>query len=455
LSVSDSVIQGFSQWAIIDGVLKGGYGPSTFTNVYNEVGNCTNPLYPGSGPAKQAEAGLLAFGQSNTVRGGEGPSGSMPMFAAEGDQRAQYNYYLVVHDSEDGTSAPLWCGYALVDSSYPRGSITVACPRVTGTNTITYDLLRTIGRGNHRAYPSAGECHGGSTQDCGSVLVAQPQCQSIICSFTDDTSAKTTSYALKNYPTYFPKLNFWPGSIVLDTPSDTKNPLYAATQIYGDDTTIAGGNAIIALQSQISSGMFKNCGSPNVGVQLTCLEGNSFGANNPQVVGTLLQNGGTAGGGVNNIKGRLNFLNPPGYSGNTGEVITIFDCHPEKTLATAFYRPAADPCDNYLGIDHVSGIFSVGTAYGASTSQSWYINNPPDDKNWSARLTATKFALQVPAGTTAVKFKDLPLCGPATEGLHRAITDSQVNSWGEIITGLGMNHVEAYCDGTNWTVAAK
>ena len=453
LSVSDSVIQGFNEWAIADGVLKGGYGPSTLTNVYNEVGNCTNPLYPGSGPAKQGEAGLLAFGQSNTVRGGEGPGGSMPQFAASGNQRTQYNYYLLVRDSLLGTSLPLWCGYALVDSSDPQGTITVACPRVGGTNRVTYDLLRTTGKGNLRVYPSAAECRGGSTMACGAVVIDHAQCSTIICSFTDHANAKTISYAVNAYPTYFPKLNFWPGSIVLDITADTKSPLYAATQIYGDDTGIAGGNAMIALQSQMSSGMFKNCNSATVGVQLTCLEGNS--ANNPAVIGTLLQNGGTAGGGVNGIKGRLNFFNPPGYLGNTGEVITVFDCHPEKTLATASYRPQGDACDNYLGVDHVSGIFSVGVAYGASNSQSWYINKLPDDKNWSARLTANNFIFSVPLGTTAVKFTDLPTCDPTNEGLHRAVIDSTINTWGAVVSGSGSFHVEAYCNGTHWTVAAK
>jgi len=36
-----------------------------------------------------------------------------------------------------------------------------------------------------------------------------------------------------------------------------------------------------------------------------------------------------------------------------------------------------------------------------------------------------------------------------------AVTDSTTNTWGGTITGGGADHVLAYCDGTNWTVAAK
>jgi len=40
--------------------------------------------------------------------------------------------------------------------------------------------------------------------------------------------------------------------------------------------------------------------------------------------------------------------------------------------------------------------------------------------------------------------------------MQAAVTDSTTNTWGAAITtGGGSNHVLAYCDGTNWTVAAK
>jgi hypothetical protein len=48
-----------------------------------------------------------------------------------------------------------------------------------------------------------------------------------------------------------------------------------------------------------------------------------------------------------------------------------------------------------------------------------------------------------------------PACSSSTEGMQATITDSTTNTWGATITGSGSDHVLGYCDGTNWTVAAK
>jgi hypothetical protein len=57
-------------------------------------------------------------------------------------------------------------------------------------------------------------------------------------------------------------------------------------------------------------------------------------------------------------------------------------------------------------------------------------------------------ALRSIAGT----FANLPT---AAEGMVAAVTDSTTVVWGATITGGGSNHVLAYYNGTNWTVAAK
>ena len=44
LRISDSVIQGYAQYGVRAGVQRGGYGGFDLTNVYQEVGNCANPL---------------------------------------------------------------------------------------------------------------------------------------------------------------------------------------------------------------------------------------------------------------------------------------------------------------------------------------------------------------------------------------------------------------------------
>lgn len=55
--------------------------------------------------------------------------------------------------------------------------------------------------------------------------------------------------------------------------------------------------------------------------------------------------------------------------------------------------------------------------------------------------------------SVAVLFAGVP--SPAVEGMLVPVTDSSTNTWGATITGSGSNHVLAYYDGTNWTVAAK
>ena len=52
-------------------------------------------------------------------------------------------------------------------------------------------------------------------------------------------------------------------------------------------------------------------------------------------------------------------------------------------------------------------------------------------------------------------FSTLPSCVAGLEGARRAVTDSSTATWGATVTGSSTNHDLAYCDGTNWTVAAK
>jgi hypothetical protein len=57
-------------------------------------------------------------------------------------------------------------------------------------------------------------------------------------------------------------------------------------------------------------------------------------------------------------------------------------------------------------------------------------------------------------GTSSV-FSSLPACAAGIEGTLMPVSDSTTNVLGATITGTGANHVLAYCDGTNWTVASK
>lgn len=52
-------------------------------------------------------------------------------------------------------------------------------------------------------------------------------------------------------------------------------------------------------------------------------------------------------------------------------------------------------------------------------------------------------------------FASLTSCSSTIKGALANVTDSTTNTWGATITGSGGDQVLAYCDGSNWTVAAK
>ncbi len=74
--------------------------------------------------------------------------------------------------------------------------------------------------------------------------------------------------------------------------------------------------------------------------------------------------------------------------------------------------------------------------------------------NVSAKNSVNSFG---PAGlrTAPFTFTNLAACASGIEGTMVAVSDSTTATWGATITGSGTNHVLAYCDGTNWTVAGK
>jgi len=104
------------------------------------------------------------------------------------------------------------------------------------------------------------------------------------------------------------------------------------------------------------------------------------------------------------------------------------------------------------------------------------IYSPADGSIRLANAAATDFALLQFGGTTksfpalkrfgnavAVRaaddtistFATLTACSASGEGALASISDSATAVWGLVVTGGGSNHILAYCNGTDWTVAAK
>ena len=375
-----------------------------------------------------------------------------------------YSYFVVVKDCPSGGTCPPYASQTspmqvLNYNSTQNDSISVLFPRVAnGTDNVTYDLLRTttpVGVG--AAYPSSGNCTGGSRTACG-YIATLGQCAGLVCTYTDSGSSVTASYniAIGNY---LGDLNFWPGSIV---------SLNKSVVTDGEAANIVGvglsGNPI-----QVAS-KCTDYGTASPGGYTTCLTSLS----QVDVVdqsATIMTDGAPSGGGSTYFaKGRLNFSTTPFANLQPHEIITLIDSQPGLTQATWGYRPQANlpstntTSDTWIGTDVPMGAVSLNQgqlAFGAPYYVSSYINVIPNNMgsgqstNWLERLSSSAKVFKVPVQLTPGAFSSLPSCGSATEGMLAGVSDSTTVTWGATITGGGANHVLGYCDGSHWTVAAK
>lgn len=221
-----------------------------------------------------------------------------------------------------------------------------------------------------------------------------------------------------------------------------------------------------------------------------CSTGNSYAANAPwttESVGSLtpggFNNGGTWGAGLTgwvpiNFSGSTLcsslFLTLPGITNDSPFMVTAGTFNRHVALWGPNYGFQVQTCldlsnEGYTGIFPPDGsCTSASGNYTASYNTTWstldrlhnvscvdQLGNgtsvPPivfctDSSGRTSSLSTNGI------GSTPRTFATLPGC---VEGITMPVTDSTTSTWGATITGGGTNHVLAYCDGTNWTVAAK
>ena len=313
-----------------------------------------------------------------------------------------YSYFVVAKDCPSGNTCPPYPSQTspmqvLNYNSTQNDSIPVLFPRVAnGTDSITYDLLRTttpVGVG--AAYPSPGNCNGGSTAACG-YIATLGQCSGLVCAYTDSGAAVTQSYNIA-VGDYSGDLNFWPGSIV---------SLNKSVVTDGEAANIVGvglaGNPI-----QVA-GKCTDYGTASPGGYTACLASLSTQDVAYQSA-TILTDGAAVGGAGSNQyfpKGRLNFSTTPFATLQPHEIITLIDSQPGLTQATWGYRPQAGTgttADTWIGTDVVANgtqLTNGQLAFGAPVSISNYIDAVPNSTgynpstNWLTQLTAAGFALR-------------------------------------------------------------
>jgi hypothetical protein len=379
LRISDSVIQGYAQYGVRAGVRRGGYGGFELTNVYEEVGKCTNPA------GKVGQAGVIAQGSGVKIQGGESPVGAIPEFARTGNK--DYRYFVVAHHDRYGTSNPLYAGEA---QSNGTGNITVTTPDIPGAE--SFDLLRVTPTPGLREQAPFGS---GDFAVVKNVQRASA-CSKEVCTFTD------TQAALKPYKveavTYFPTLEFWPGNLVLGSSADSNNVL-AGAQAWMDR---APAN-VVAVQGTVAPALVAStCDSVSgwTPLWMSCSSAMAPTAFYEQGAVLLAVKPNRDGGLRTNLKGRMNFSS---LGTAPGHIITLSDSDFQKTISTANNRPANDAADAFIGYDQGDGNpGNIGISMGAPKSISNYIGNVGDGKHFLERLTANLKMFTVPVAIPSI-----------------------------------------------------
>jgi hypothetical protein len=376
LRVSDTVIQGYNQFGLRGGQARGGYGTIMMDNVYMEdTGACPNPV------GNIGTAGVIVEGSKLSFRGGEGPGGHVPQFAKTGNIRQ--DYFVVARNPKFGVSNPLYAGFAMTSSS---GSVTVTTADIPGATEL--DLLRITSGATRADAPS------GTGDFLVTTSARASACSNGMCTFSD-TLKPASSYTIP-LPTFFPKLEFWPGALVLSSGGDGANPLSAGTAeiqhmntySLSTETNLLGLNG----PAVTADDCFGTFGSP---IWLSCVTAALPPASLYRQNALVVASKPFSDGGLDkNLKGRINLSSS---GSGPSHFITLVDSNFAKTVAHSTNRPDNDPNDTYIGYDQANGNpNSVGLSFGAPISISNYIGGSGDGKTWKERLTSKEKDFAVP-----------------------------------------------------------
>lgn len=417
LRISDSVIQGYGQFAVRTGLSgpqgsNGGYGATVIDNLYTEVGGATNPF------GNIGIAGIIVNGGYLDMRGGEGPDGTKPLFANTGS--TDNWYYVLPHSTTYGYGNQLFVGHALTNGT---GNITVTFAEPIGATDFT--LLKV-------PLATAGYAAPTGTGNYAVVIGAldSANCTNGICTYVDTQAALQSITMPSLPPTFFPILPLGVGGIVLGGGASNFTTSAAVASVSLNNLNNVGifQNNVLGLQGAAvhSQQCLTSIGAP---LYQAC-EGSSGQGSN---MATLMQGAGTQDGGGNlNKKGRLNFL--ASGSGPT-HIVTLVDSNPTKTVnANGSHRPTNDANDAFLGCDSVyCSTSNTGISLGAPLSISNYIGNAGDGTSWKERLTAAAKTFTV--NVTAPAFN-------ATTGVQ---VGGSYGASGQCLTSTGTGSAWAAC----------
>ena len=405
LHIEDSVIQGYSQFGIRWSMAGGGYGSAVLDDVYEEGGCSNNPL------GNVGYAGVIVQGGRVAIHGGEMPYGMYPTFASQSGGTTNY-YYIVATDGVNGPSNLLYAGKATLNGT---GSVTITIPDIASA--VSFDVLKTS-----TLYQAP---YGTGNWAVATGVTRASACSAGVCNFTD-TQAAPTSYAVAaGVPNYFPKLDLWPGAMVIG-PYVAGNSAAAQGTVSLDFNNLnwtaiwqtnTGGSLLDSVDStrcilMPGSPIWEACTGQDQDLASTLMHN--------KIVGT-------------NLKGRLNLMTG---GGGPSHFITLYDSNLSKTLGSASNRPANDANDTYIGYDQGAGsATSVGLSLGAPVAISNYIGNVGDGTSWKERLISNLKTFNVP-----VDFEAGVKIGNSFGANGQCLKSTGTGSaWGSCGTGSGVS----------------
>jgi hypothetical protein len=464
MTIEHAIIQGFPQFGIVGGTLRGSSGQVITNDVYEEV-DCQNPLYTAAGlsgaNATSAAAGInLLQGvvnmKSDMATNAPSIAGTQPLFCTGGSQT--YTLRLVIFDGAN-ESLPLIFGTATPATS--TTACTVAFPRYatqTGS-TVTYQVLVTPGLIGSDAAP-----YGTGNFAVSSSPIAQ--CSGLICtlSVSNWASSGLNSFTVLTLPTLTPTLYNWPGGVVLGN---------AGVLVTDAEASPQGG--VIATSNAAGSVVTPLAGSPSAGVAAESLFFTPTNPTNTNALGpaTLIESGSGADSGndpgFNGIaKGRFNF----GYRLADGrwcpmDLITLVDSNFSKTIADAAHRPLADAADTAISLDIAgcsTNAANMQLAIRAPIAISQYIGTIADNVSYLERLTSSGKTFNTPVtfkqgGTSLVPIVGSGPFNPTgtqvSDNFVRANSSSLGSNWTCNIGSFGINNDTAVITAENSSSQAE
>jgi hypothetical protein len=382
LDVSNSVIQGFAKYGILYDRNDGFAYEFVLNSVYFEAGSCANPV------GNVGQASVIMQGATTLIMRGGAMTNNMPRFANNGANARQY--YVVPWDAAGHVGNPLPLGTANSDNVTP---ITVVWPKISGAAKYDVLVLRVVAA-------LGGDAPYGSGNYAVATNVLQSSCSALSCQITDNPALTPASYSVPGVYVvgWYPKLDYWPGGIVLSPQVDTGNSYLIAA--YDGQTVPQIVNVARTTDMNVRTlGRRDNAAATPAVFNLSGV-GQLFSywpeSGSPGMVGTLLYGSSEPYSGFGAPKkGRVNF---GGYSWDNNFVTDLVTCRDSNllhTLASSIYRPTADAADCALGV--------VGSDTGflrAKSAWRFYFNAVPGGTGDTNAIVLDGTGINLPASST-------------------------------------------------------